>query len=65
MERDFVPSQIDPCLYLKDGMAILTYVDDCIIVGKFMQAIDALIHSLQNGQEGLYEEKFSNRFRSA
>ena len=52
MDRDFVPSQIDPCLYLKDGMAVLTYVDDCIIVGKSTKAIDALIHSLQNGQEG-------------
>ena len=52
MDRDFVPSQIDPCLYLKDGMAMLTYVDDCIIVGKSTKTIGALIHSLQNGQEG-------------
>ena len=51
MERDFVPSHIYPCLYLKDGMAILTYVDDCIIVGKSMQAINALVHSLQNCEE--------------
>ena len=52
MDRDFVPSNIDPCLYLKDGMAVLTYVDDCIIVGKSTKAIDALIHSLRHGQEG-------------
>ena len=33
-------------------MAVLTYVDDCIIVGKSTKAIDALIHSLRHGQEG-------------
>ena len=31
---------------------MLTYIDDYIIVGKSTKAIDALIHSLQNGQEG-------------
>ena len=33
-------------------MAVLTYVDDCIIVGTSTKAIDALIHSLRHGQEG-------------
>ena len=35
--RDFVPSIIDPCFYLKDGMMISTYVDDCIIAGTSMK----------------------------
>ena len=26
----FVPSELDPCLYYGHGMAVLTYVDDCI-----------------------------------
>ena len=39
-DRDFAPSQSDPCLYFKMGMIVLTYVDDCIIVGNSMQQID-------------------------
>jgi hypothetical protein len=52
IDRGFTPSQIDPCLYLKDGMIILTYVDDCIIVGTSMKSIDRLIESMQKGPEG-------------
>jgi len=29
----FVPSELDPCLYSGHGMALLTYVDDCIFFG--------------------------------
>ena len=32
IDRGFTPSQIDPCIYLKEGMIVLTYVDECIIV---------------------------------
>ena len=31
-DRGFKLSDIDPCLYIGNGMIILTYVDDCIIV---------------------------------
>ena len=31
MDRDFAPSNIDPCLYLKNGMMVLSYDDDCIL----------------------------------
>jgi len=53
MDRDFVPSEIDPCLYLNKSkdMAVLTYVDDCIIVGKSMENIDAFVHSMIHGPE--------------
>ena len=51
ISRHFVPSFIDPCFYLKDGMMILTYVGDCIIVGLSMKEIDYFIHSMQNGPE--------------
>ena len=36
---------------MKDGMAILVYVDNCIIVGKDMSDIDAFVHSMQEGSE--------------
>ena len=35
-DRGFKPSDIDPCLYIGNGMIILTNVDDCIIVGPLM-----------------------------
>ena len=45
----FVPSVIDPWFYVKDGMMILTYVDDCIIDGRSMKDIDSFIYSMQHG----------------
>jgi len=51
MDRGFKPSQIDPCLYLKKGMIVLTYVDDCIIVGDSMKDIDSFVTSMSTGPE--------------
>ena len=86
MNREFVPSEIDPCLYLKPrskgysntshqlsssysssdsqsrskistdtiihgGMIVLTYVDDCIIIGDSMKEIDDFVYSMQHGPE--------------
>jgi len=50
-DRDYVQSQVDPCVFLRDDSVVLTYVDDCIIVGKEQKVIDELIHSLMNGKE--------------
>ena len=49
--RGFKPSKIDPCLYLREGIIVLTYVDDCIIVGNSMKEIDFFVNSMQNGSE--------------
>jgi hypothetical protein len=51
VDRDFKPSKVDPCLYYKKGMIVLTYVDDCIIVGNKMEDIDAFVESMQKGPE--------------
>jgi hypothetical protein len=51
MDRDFKPSKIDACLYYKKGMIVLTYVDDCIIIGDKMKEIDEFVKSMQNGPE--------------
>jgi hypothetical protein len=51
LDREFKSSDIDQCLYLKDGMIVLTYVDDCIIVGNSMKEIDEFIESMKNGPE--------------
>eukprot|EP00956_Cyclotella_meneghiniana_P030674 scaffold78001_cov41-Cyclotella_meneghiniana.AAC.5 len=31
--REFKASEIDPCIFLKPGIIVLVYVDDCIITG--------------------------------
>ena len=39
-DSKYVASDNDPYLCLGNGMIILTYVDDCIIVGNNMKDID-------------------------
>ena len=46
LERGFEQSMIDPCLFLKEQMICLIYVDDTIITGPDAEAIESLIHSL-------------------
>ena len=50
-DRELVPSDIDPCLYVGNRMIVLTYVDDCIIVGPSMKDIDAFVKSMKDGPE--------------
>jgi histone deacetylase 1/2 len=60
----FCPSKIDPCLYLKQNMILLTYVDDCIIFSPSMQSIDHLVKSMHDGPENfkLTDEGNVNKF---
>jgi hypothetical protein len=51
IDRGFHPSAIDPCLYFKKGMIIITYVDDCIIVSNSMKDINNFIKSMKDGKE--------------
>jgi hypothetical protein len=51
VDRGFTPSKIDQCLYMKKGMVVLVYVDDCIIVGDDMTKIDQFVASMQTGSE--------------
>ena len=45
------PSKIDPCIFMKSGVIILVYVDDCIIISDSTMKIDYLSYTLQNGSE--------------
>jgi hypothetical protein len=47
----FVQSNIDPSVFFAPGCIILTYVDECIIVGDMPNCIDKLIQSLHEGDE--------------
>ena len=50
-DRHFVQSQIDKCVFYRDGCVILTYLDDCIIIDKSMEIVDSVIESLHDGDE--------------
>jgi hypothetical protein len=47
----FTQSNIDACMFFGKGCIVLTYVDDCIIVGDKMDRIESLITSLHDGKE--------------
>ena len=50
-DRGFIQSQVDPCVFYKEEYIVLTYVDDCIILGKQMHMVDSVIDSLRNGDK--------------
>jgi len=49
--RGFVESKADPCVFMKKGMVILTYVDDYILIANKKEMLDQFIYSLANGIE--------------
>jgi hypothetical protein len=49
--RGFVQSQVDKCVFFQKDCIVLTYVDDCIILGKDMTDVDAVIASLHVGSK--------------
>jgi hypothetical protein len=50
-DRGIVQSSINSCVFFGPGCIVLTYVDDCIIVGDSMDCINTLIQSLYEGDE--------------
>ena len=64
MDRGFRPLEIDPCLYLKANMILLTYVDDCIIFSPSMESINRLVWLMRDGPENfkLANEGNVNKF---
>ena len=49
--RGFKESQTSSCVFMKKGMIILCYVDDCILVSDKKQMLDDFVYSLKNGIE--------------
>jgi hypothetical protein len=60
----FHPSAINPCLYLKKGMIIITYIDDCIIISNSIKDINTFVKSMKDGPKGyvLTDEVDINKF---
>ena len=50
-DRGFKQSQNDQCVFYRHDCVVLTYVDDCIIIGKSMKVVDSVISSLKDGDE--------------
>ncbi len=50
-DRGFVQSNINLCIFFGHKCIILTYVDDCIIIGDTHDRINVLIQSLHKGEE--------------
>jgi hypothetical protein len=46
LERNWIQSALDPCLFLKPGLMCVVYVDDTIFERKSQEDIDCEIHSL-------------------
>jgi hypothetical protein len=63
-DRGFVQSNIDPCVFFGPGCIILTYVDDCIIIGDTSNCINKLIQSLHEGDENfvLQDESLIDKY---
>ena len=49
--RGFKESLADPCVFLKKGMIILVYVDDCILISDTQATLLQFVDSLKNGIE--------------
>jgi hypothetical protein len=49
--RDFVQSQVDKCVFFQKECIVLTYVDNCIIIGKNMKIVDLVISLLKCRRE--------------
>jgi hypothetical protein len=46
-QHGFTESQVSPCLYYRDDIIILTYVDDCLFFAKDKSKIDELLESIR------------------
>ena len=44
LDRYFTLSNIDPCIFMKDGMLLLVYFDDYIILAEYEARIDVLVN---------------------
>ena len=59
--RNWTPSDHDPCVFYKDGLVCLVYVDDCLFFGKNMKSIDKEIEYLKQAKPTkLYLEEENN-----
>ena len=54
--QGLTPSEHDPCLFLGNGLLVITYVDDILIYGRSQEEIDNLIDKLKKDNLALRKE---------
>ena len=47
----FTPSKFDPCLYYRNSVIFLVYIDDCLVFGPDDKAIDEVVTNLRNSTQ--------------
>jgi hypothetical protein len=64
-DRGFIQSNIDPCVFFGQKCIVLTYVDNCILIGDLQDRLNALVMSLHYGNENfaLQYEGSIDKFR--
>ena len=59
-ERGFRSSKIDPCLFCKEGIVIVLYVDDCCIFGASKEKINEFTESLKRPKDEKSKKNYKN-----
>ena len=52
----FAQSKCDPCLFIRNGVVCLVYVDDCLLFGKTQQELDQSIQDIKDAEMELTVE---------
>lgn len=67
LKRGWRPSQIDECLFTKDNMILVVYVDDAVLIsptkGMIQREIDSLKREYTLTDEGELQDYLGTRFR--
>ena len=53
LDRGFMESVSDPCVYITKELIVLVYVDDCILISKKKSTIKDFVQSLHNVPEDI------------
>jgi hypothetical protein len=51
IDRGFVPSKMDPCLFISPTVLLVLYVDDCCIFARDPKDIDSLLKSFDDNSD--------------
>ena len=56
--RGFESSKIDPCLFYKEGIVLILYVDDCCIFGTSKEKINEFVKSLERPKSAAAKKNY-------
>ena len=59
-EISFKPSKMDPCLYFHGRIALLVYIDDCIMFGPDMVGLNKVVKEMRTSSKKFRVEELSD-----